>query len=186
VVEEALVLGRDEGALHEIGNVAERHRDAPVAGLVQLGEMRPPGVEDARGAREAEPLEPRRIRQVGGGLVVEIDDGGEIDRGRLRRLVLAQLAIGRVEIGEIEPVEFLHLAGRDLRVGERGLDQVVERQALDLEHRAHVLAAGAQEAEHLGAVGRAVEMRLHVVGPGRHLAQGKDDRQDLDENRFHR
>jgi hypothetical protein len=46
-------------------------------------------------------------------------------------------------------------------------------------------AAGTQQLKHLRLVGAGVELRAHVVRPGGHLAHGEDDRQDLDEDRFH-
>ena len=41
MLEEAPVLGGDEGLLHEVGDIAERDPDASVAGLKHVGEIRP-------------------------------------------------------------------------------------------------------------------------------------------------
>ena len=45
VLEEALVLGGDEGLLHELRNLGERHPMAAVVGLEQLGELGAVAVE---------------------------------------------------------------------------------------------------------------------------------------------
>ena len=41
MLKEAPVFGGDERLLHEIGNVGERHPDAPIAGLEHVGEVLP-------------------------------------------------------------------------------------------------------------------------------------------------
>ena len=91
--------------------------------------------------------------RFGGRLVVEIDHVAEID-GRLRDLlVLAELPVGGLQIGKIDAAERLALAD-GLRVVQRGRDQVVEVDVLDVEGLAHMGAAGAQQLRHLRLVPR--------------------------------
>ena len=59
VLEEAPVLGGDEGLLHEIGNGRERHPDAPVACLEHVGESAALAVEHGAHAGSFRPL--RRV-----------------------------------------------------------------------------------------------------------------------------
>ena len=89
------------------------------------------------------PLQLAVIGQIGGRLVVEVDDVAEIDRRLGHLLVLAELPIGGVQVGEVEAAERLDLAGERLRVVERGGDELVEIDVLDVEGLAHMRAAGA-------------------------------------------
>ena len=52
VLEEALVLGGDEGLLDMLRDVGERHAQAAVVGLVELGEALAAAVEDEARARK--------------------------------------------------------------------------------------------------------------------------------------
>ena len=96
VLVEAPVLGGDEGLLHQIGNVAERHPDAPVAGLEHVGEFLPAAVEHHAHARQFPAFQHRLIRQIGRRIVEEIDDLAEIDDRLGERFVLAELLVGGI------------------------------------------------------------------------------------------
>ena len=80
VLVEALVLGRDEGLLHVLRDVGERHPDAALVLLEHLGEALALAVEHDAGAGQLEALELVVVRQVGDRLVVEVDHVAEIDR----------------------------------------------------------------------------------------------------------
>ena len=84
VLIEALVLGRDEGVAHVLRDVRERDPHAPLVLLEHLGEALALAVEHDAGARQLEALELVVIGQVGGRLVVEIDDVAEVDDRRSR------------------------------------------------------------------------------------------------------
>ena len=185
VLIEALVLGRDEGVAHVLRDIRERDPDAPLVLLEHLGEAPALAVEHDAGARKLEALELAGIRQVGGRLVVEIDDVAEVDdRGRDLR-ARAELPIGGMQVGKIDAAERLLLADR-LRIVQRGRDQLIEVDVLDVEGLAHMGAAGAQQLRHLLLVLGAVELRLHRLGRGRDLTECESGSKDLDEDRFHR
>ena len=69
-----------------------------------------------------------------------------------------------------------------LRVVQRGGDQVVEVDRLDVERLAHMGAAVAQDLHHLGLVLHGIEMRLHRLRLSRHFAQRERGRKNLDED----
>ena len=110
VLVEALVLGRHERLLHMLGNVGEQHPDAALVLLEHLGKALALAVEHHARSRQLEALELGVIGQVGERLVVEIDHLAEVDRRRRHRLVLAELAVGGQQIGEIDAAEGLALA----------------------------------------------------------------------------
>jgi hypothetical protein len=70
------------------------------------------------------PFELGVVRQVRSRLVVEIDDVAKVD-GRRRRLVLAELPIGRLQIGHVDAPQRLASADR-LRIVHGGRNQVVD------------------------------------------------------------
>ena len=61
-------------------------------------------------------LEPRLVGQIGGGVVVELDHLAEVDDRIGDGLVLAELMIGGVEVGEIDAVKGLDVAADRLRI----------------------------------------------------------------------
>ena len=124
------------------------------------------------------------IRQVGGRLVVEIDDVAEIDRRRCDGLVLAKLPVGCVQIGKIDAAEDLAFAHR-LRIVERGRDYFLEINVLDIEGLEHMGTACAQQQRDLRLVLSAIEPGLHCLGRGCHSTERQCGRKNLDENRFH-
>ena len=124
------------------------------------------------------------VRQVGGRSVEEGDDRGDVDRPAFDRLVLAELAIGDVQVAEIDAAKGLDVARQGLRIAHRRVDEIVELQVLDLEHLAHMRAAGLQQCDDLGAI-RRLEMRLDRVRTRRDLAEREDDSQDLGEDQVH-
>src|SRR3954447_20817498 len=126
------------------------------------------------------------IGQVGDRLVVVVDDLAEIDRGHRHLLVLAELTVGRLQIGKIDAAKCLVLAGHRLRIVHRRGDELIEIDVLDVEGLAHVRAARAQQPCHLFLIAGAVELRLHRVGCGGDLTERKRQGKDFDEQRFHR
>ena len=93
------------------------------------------------------------VGKVGDGLVVVGDHLAEVDGGRRHRLVLAELAIGAVQVAQVKPLQDLGVAGDRLRILHGGRDQFVEVDVLDVERAAHMGAAVAQDLRHLGLVG---------------------------------
>ena len=182
---EAPVLGGDERLLHEIGNVGERHPDAPVAGLEHVGKIRALAVEHRAHARQLPALEARLVGQIGRGVVEELDHLAEIDHRIGDGLVLAELVIGGIEVGEIDAVKGLDVGADRLRVVERGGDQVVDIDRFDVERLAHMGAAGAQRLHHLVLVGHGIEMGLHRLRLGHDLAERERGRENLDEDQVH-
>ena len=185
VLVEALVLGRHEGIAYLLRDCGERHPDAALVVLEYFGERLALAVEHRARAGKLEALEPGVVRQVRSRLVVEFDDVAEIDGGSGHRLVLAELPIGRLQVGQIDAAQRLAAADR-LRVVHGGRDQVVDVDVLDLEHLEHVRAAGVKELRDLRLIPVAVELRLHGVGRRHHLAQREGGGEYLDENCFHR
>jgi hypothetical protein len=182
---EALVLRGDEGSSHQRRHVADRHRRAPPVRLERLAEALAPAVEDRRGARQPLRLELARVGQVGRGLVVELDHRTRLEGRVGHRLVLAELAVGREQLLEVEALQDLGVARHRLGVVHGGGDEVVEVDVLDVEGFAHVRAAVAQDLHDLGPVAGGVELRPHGVGSRRDLAQGQRGREELDEDRVH-
>ena len=90
------------------------------------------------------PLSSFGIRQVGRRVVVEVDHLADIDDRVVDRLVLAELVIGGVEVGEIDAVEGLDVGADRLWIVERRRDQVVEIDGFDIEGLLHMGAAVAQ------------------------------------------
>ena len=150
VLVEALVLGRDEGPLHLLGNFGERNEHAALVLLEQLREPLALAVEHDAGARKLQALELAGIGKVGNGLVVEVDHLADVDRRIRHRLVLAELPVGDEKIVDVDPAEDRDAAGHGLGVIHGGGDQVVDIEVLDVEGFAHVHAARAQEAHDLG------------------------------------
>ena len=184
VLVEALVLGGDEGIAHLLRDIGERNPHPALVLLEHLGETLALAVEHHAGTGQLEALELAVVRQVGDRLVVEIDHAAEIDGRLLDLLVLAELPVGGLQIGKTDAAERLALADR-LRVVQRGRDQVVEVDALDVEGFDHMGAAGAQQLRHLRLILVAVELGLHRVRRRRHLAERQCRREDFDEERFH-
>jgi hypothetical protein len=75
--------------------------------------------------------------------------------------------------------------GNCLRIVERGGDEIVEIDVLDIEVLAHMTAARAQELGDLLLVAGDVELCLHRIGRGRHLTERECGRKDFDEDGFH-
>ncbi len=102
VLVEALVFGRHERLLHMLRYVLEGNPDPPILRLEHFGETPAGRVEHGARAGQLEPLEPRMVGQVGGGLVVVGDDLADIDGRRLDRLVLAELPVDEMQAAEIQ------------------------------------------------------------------------------------
>ena len=126
------------------------------------------------------------VGQVDGRLIVEFDHLADVHHRLGELLLLAELLVGEVQVGELDALERRNLAFDRLLVGHHRRDQVIEIDILDVEVLADGDAAVAQDTEHLGPVGDRVEMGLDGVRIGRDQAQSQGGRENLDENRFHR
>ena len=182
---EAPVLGGDERLLHEIGHVGERHPDAAVAGLEHVGIVIALAVEHRAHAGQLLALEPRRVGQIGGGVVVERDHLADVDHRIGDGLVLAELFVGGIEVRKVQAVERLDVAADRRRIVERGRDQVVDIDRLDVERLAHMGAAVAQDLHHRVLILDRIELRLHRLRLGHDLAERQRRREELDENHIH-
>src|SRR5262249_58341227 len=107
--------------------------------------------------------------QRGGRLVEELDQVAEIHRRYGDGLVLAELAVCGLQIGEIDAVKSLVLAGNGLWVVHGGGDEVLEVDVLDVEGLTHVGAAPAQGLGPELLILRAGEARLPLRQPTRQL-----------------
>jgi hypothetical protein len=125
------------------------------------------------------------IRQIGGCLVIEIDDVAEIDDGRADVLVLAKLPVGRLQIREIDAAESLILVGYRLRIVQGCRDKVLQVGILDVQGFAHVHAACAKKLCDLFLIRSPVELRFHRIGRGRDLTERQGQGEDFDEDCFH-
>ena len=152
---------------------------APLVLLEHLREAFALAVEHDAGARQLEALELVVIGQVGGRLVVVVDDLAEIDRRHRHLLVLAKLPVGRLQIGKIDAAKRLVLAGHRLRIVHRRGDQLIEVDVLDVEGLAHMRAARAQQLRDLVLIAGAVELRLHRVRRRRDLTERERGGKDL-------
>src|SRR6516165_7245314 len=108
-----------------------------------------------------------------------------IDGGLGDRLVLAELAVGDREIGKIDAVEDLALAGDRLRIVHGGRDQVIEIDVLDVEGFAHMGAARAQELRHSRLIRDTIKPGCNRLRRRRHLTERKRSGKHLDEDSFH-
>ena len=183
---EALVLRRDEGLLHALRNVGQHHPHPALVLLEHLRKALALAVEHHAGAGQLDALELGVIGQVRDRLVVEIDHVGEIDRRGRHLLVLAELPVGSLQIGEIDAAEHLALARDRLRVLHGGRDQLVEIDVLDVEGLAHMRAARPQQRRHRALVGHPIEPGRNLIRRCRHLTECKRSRKNLDEESFHR
>ena len=182
---EAFVLGREKSLLHLLGDVGEWNPHPPLVLLEYLREAFALAVEHDARARKLEALELGVIGQIGSCLVVEVDDVAEVDRRRRHVLVLAELPVGGLQIGKIDAVKNLALAGDRLRVVHGGGDQLLEVDVLDVECLAHVRAARAQKLCHLLLILGAIEACFHRIRRGRDLTERQRGRKDFDQDRFH-
>ena len=185
VLVEAPILGGDERLLHVIGNVGQRHPDAAIARLEDVGVMVAAAVEHLAHAGQLLALQLRRVGQIGHRLVVERDHVAEVDHRLVDGLVLAELVIGGIEVAEIEPMQRLDVGAHRFRVIERGRDQIVEVDRFDVEGLAHMGAAVAQQLHHLVLVFDRIELRLHRVRVRRDLTERQRGREKLDKNGVH-
>ena len=185
VLEEALVLGGDEGLLHELRDLGERHPVPAAVGLEQLGEFRAGAVQHRGHAGQLQALQPVVVGQVGRRPVVELDHLVDVDDLAVDLLVLAQLLVGEVQVVELDALEAGDFAGRGLLVDHHGVDQAVEIDVLDVERLLHGVAAGAEHGQDLGLVGGGIELCFDGVRPGHDQAEGKGRGEHLNEDRFH-
>ena len=188
VLVETLVLGRDEGLLHEVGHAFDRHDEAAPMRLEGLGIGLARRIQDDAGAGQLDVAQGLGRGQVLHGVVVEGDHRRRLERRIGRVLTLAELLVARVQLGDVEPVQDLGrvVARHRARILHGGGDQLVEVDILDVERLAHVGAAVAQDRHDLPAILGRVELGPHRVGPRRDLGQGQRGREQLDQDGVHR
>ena len=97
------------------------------------------------------------VGQVGGDAVVELDHRADVEARAVERVIAAELLVGGAEVVEVDAAERSHLAGDGLRVGHRGVDQLVEIEILDVERFAHVRAAVLEKLHDRGLIGDRIE-----------------------------
>ena len=182
---EAFVFRGNKCLLYVRGNVRERDPDATLVLLEHLGEAFALAVEHDAGAGKLQSLQLGVIGQVGGRLVVEMDNITEIDRRLFDLVVFAELPIGRMQVGEVETTERLDLVGERLRVVERERDQLIEVDVLEVEGLEHMRAACSQLLGNQGLVPGTVEAGLHRIRCSRHLTERQSRAEDFDQERFH-
>src|SRR5262249_15522724 len=122
VLIEAFVLGRKKSLLHVLGNVSEWNPDPPLVLLEYLREAFALAVEHDARAGKLEALELGVSGQIGSSFVEEVDECAGVDRRRRNVLVLAELPVGGLQIGKIDPSEHLVLASNRLGVVHGGCD----------------------------------------------------------------
>ena len=113
---EAFVLGREKSLLHLLGDVGEWNPHPPLVLFEYLREAFALAVEHDARARKFEAFELGVIGQIDSCLVVEVDDVAEIDRQHHDLLILAELPVRHLQIGKVDPVKSLVLAGDPLRI----------------------------------------------------------------------
>ena len=94
--------------------------------------------------------------------------------------------IGGVQIGEVDAVKGFDVARDRLGVIQRGGDQVVQVDRLDVEGLPHVGTAVAQDLHDFGPILHRVEMGFDRLGRSRDFAQRQRNGKKLGQNYFHR
>jgi hypothetical protein len=114
-------------------DLGEGYPHPPLVLLEHFRKAFAPAVEHDACPRKLQSLEFAVIRQIGGCLVVEVDDVAEIDDGRADVLVLAKLPVGRLQIREIDAAESLVLVGHCLWIVQGCGDKVLEVGFLEVQ-----------------------------------------------------
>ena len=184
VLIKTFVLGRDECLLHVLRDVGEWNPDPPLVLLEHLREAFAPAVEHDARARKLHALELGMIGQVGGSLVVEVDDLAEVHGRHRDVLVLAELPVSRLQIGKIDSAEHLIVADRQWIV-QGGCNQILKIDLLNVEGLAHMRTARVQQLRDLFLVSHAIKARPHGVWCSRDLTERESRGEDFDEDRFH-
>ena len=145
---EAPVLRREKRLLDVLGNIGERYPHPPLVLFEHLRKAFAPAVEHDARAGKLHSLELRMVRQIGGCLVIKLDDSAEVRRRYRDFFVLAELPVCRLQICKIDAVKSFVLASDCLRVVHRGCDKILEVDVLDVECLAHVRTARTQQLCH--------------------------------------
>ena len=178
VAVEPLVLDRNEGLLHMLGDLAQRNREPALARLVVVRVAVALIVEDDVEAAQLLILELGDVGQIGHRFVVEREHLAHVDRRLRNRFTLADLAIGNGQVIEIDALERFALRGDRLRIVHRDRDELVDVDVLQVEHLEHVIAAITQQLHGLRLIADRIELGLHVRLGG-DLAKGESDGKDL-------
>src|SRR6266700_7547477 len=107
---EAPVLRREQRLLDVLGNICERYPSPPLVLFEHLRKAFAPAVEHDARAGKHHSLELRMVRQIGGCLVVKLDDSAEVRRRYRDFFVLAELPVRRLQICKIDAVKSFVLA----------------------------------------------------------------------------
>ena len=119
MLEEAPILGGDERLLHQVGNVGERHPDPAIAAArTRWRNCRP-----CRRAPRSCSGSLRPLSRVGSGrsaaaLLKNSITWPRSTTGLVDVLVLAELMIGGVQVGEIDAVKGLDVGAEGFRIGQ--------------------------------------------------------------------
>src|SRR5262249_28915721 len=144
MLEEALPPRREKSFLAVLGNGADPPPYPPLVLFEHLRKAFAAPVEHDARAGKFHSLELRMIRQIGGCFVVEKDKYTEGHPRPRDFLVSSQLPVCRLQIGKIDAVKSLILAGDRLWVIHGSCDEVLDVDVFDVECLAHVRTARAQ------------------------------------------
>jgi len=185
VLEETLVLRRDEGFPDKLGDIAQRHGDAALIGGGQIGETAIGAVEHHAHPARFQSLELGFVGKIGRRLVVKRDHLADVDERMLHGLVLAKLPICREKVLEPQSVQRFDAPAQGLGIVHRRGDELIDVDVLDVEGLADVRAARPQDLHHFRLVPHWVELSLDGPRLGGHLAERKGSGENLDQDRVH-
>src|SRR5206468_6669876 len=118
-------------------------------------------------------LEPRMVGQIGQRPIIEFDNLLDIDGGTVDGLVLAELPVGDMQICDLDSTDYRVTGGTTgdrLRVVHCGRNQIVKIEGLDVEGAPHLLAARAQQINHVLLIRNWIE-RCLWFWPGCNLTE---------------
>ncbi len=116
--------------------------------------------------------------------IIKFDHFSDIDHWGGDRLVLAELFIGDMQIGDFDPPECHIPAGGSLRVIHGGRNQIVDIDGLDVKCALHALATGTQEINHMLLIRTRIKGRPRLR-LGRELTECQSNGENLDEDSVH-
>jgi hypothetical protein len=181
---EALVLGRDKRLLYVLWNISKADRDSPLVPLMHLRETFAFEVEHLARAGQAPTLEARMIGKVSQRPIIEFDHLFDIDDRVGDCLVLAELSVGGIQVGDFDPAE-CHITSRGcLRVIHGGSDQIVDIDSFDVKCAPHSFASGAQEVHCMLLIRNGIE-GCPWFRFGRDLTECQSNSEYLDKDSVH-
>src|SRR5262249_43138532 len=184
VLTKALVLGGDERLLHVGWNIDKVDPDPSLVQLIDLPNALTFGVEHLACAAQTPSLEPRMVGQVDHRSVIKFDHLFDVDGGAGNCLVLAELPVSDMQIGNLEPPKGCRPARHGLRVVHCGRDQIVKIESLEVEGASHLPAARAQQVDDILLLRKRIEGCPWLL-PDCDLTEGQGNSEDLYENGVH-